>query len=126
MTNKPRQRFTLSKAKILRSRQVIQEIFAAGTFINGRWFDVVYLHHIEPGGQIAFAASRRARNAVERNRIKRKLREVFRLEQMTLPETCCAIVIGNPKICKAEITAVRIEIRRVFLAAGLLAAPVGS
>jgi ribonuclease P protein component len=119
VTNKTRQRFTLPKHKILRRNKAIQQVFEAGTFIKGKWFDAVYLRGAEPAGQIAFAASGRARNAVERNRIKRKLREAFRLEQITLPETCRAILIGNPKIIQAEAQAVRVEMKRVFHAAGL-------
>ncbi len=89
--------------------------------MKGKWFDVVYLCNAEQEGQIAFAASRRARNAVERNRIKRRLREAFRLEQITLCSTCSAIVIGNPKIFQTKIPDVRAEMKRVFQAAGLLA-----
>ncbi len=121
MTNKNRQRFFLSKNKILRGERTIKRVFDEGTFVKGRWFDVVYLCRTEfDEFKIAFAAARRARNAVERNCIKRKLREAFRLEQMALQPQCYAVVIGNTKIIKADLAAVRVEMKRVFGATGLM------
>jgi len=124
VTNKNRHCFTLPKHKILRGERAIKRLFESGTFSKGKWFDVVYLYHAGFNeGKSAFAASRRARNAVERNRIKRKLREAFRLEQIILPASCCVIVIGNTKILKVEAGAVRVEMNRVFNLAGLMILP---
>ena len=121
MTNNPQPRCFLPKKKILRGARTIKKIFETGTFVKGKWFDVVYLCGAEVDGfKIAFAASRRAQNAVERNRIKRKLREAFRLERFVLRADCRAIAIGTTKILKAEVRAVRVEMHRVFSAAGLM------
>jgi len=123
VTRSKQQRCFLPKHKILRGERTIERVFREGTFVRGKWFDVVYLCHEDLGEfTLAFAATRRARHAVERNRIKRRLREAFRLEQIALRPHCCALAIGNTKILRAGFPEVRAEMKRVFAQAGLLEA----
>lgn len=129
VTNKPRLR--LPKRRILRGKLAIAKVFQDGTFIKGRFIDLVYLcegAHASANNEfkIAFAASRRVRTAVERNRIKRRLREAFRVERLGALASGHAILIGHMKTVRADFSAVRAELQRVFTRAGLTVASAGA
>ena len=50
--------------------------------------------------RIGFSVSRRVGNAVLRNRVRRRLREFFRLNRSELPEGCDTVVIAKPGAAK--------------------------
>jgi ribonuclease P protein component len=112
-TNEKRQRFGLSKTKILRGSKLFREVFQKGNYVRGRWFDTVSLVATNGNGKVAFATTRRLRRAVDRNLIKRRLREAFRLEQIELAHFI--ILVGNEKTLKVELDALRQEMRRALL-----------
>jgi ribonuclease P protein component len=112
-TNEKRRRVGLGKAKILRGRKLFREVFQNGNYSHGRWFDTVSLTIANGDGKAAFTTVRRVRRAVDRNRIKRRLREAYRLEQ---PERLPRLVvfIGNVGILTLEFAALRQEMRRTL------------
>ena len=115
VTNEKRQDYSLPREKILRRRKLIQDVFQKGTFKRGRWFDAVSLAvaQQEQGG-VAFTTTRRVHRAVDRNLIKRRLREAYRLEQPA--KLAHAIVfIGSEKILTIEVEALRRDMRRALL-----------
>jgi ribonuclease P protein component len=67
-----------------------------------------YVHLLDKGGtrpalrRLGVIASRRIGNAVERNRAKRLLREVFRNNQSMLPENCDLLLVARPSIKRAD------------------------
>jgi ribonuclease P protein component len=74
------------------------------------------------GLRVGFTVGRALGGAVQRNRIKRRLREAVRL---TLPETAPAMdVVINPKktLLTADFTAVQNEVKRAFVVIGQKAA----
>jgi ribonuclease P protein component len=83
-------RFGLNKGEKLKSRKQIEDLFA-----NGKSFAVFPIRvtyqflpaEPEPGLQIGVTASKRHyKKAVDRNRIKRLLREAYRLQKNELKE----------------------------------------
>lgn len=54
-----------------------------------------------PLRRLGVVASRRVGNAVARNRAKRRLRELFRLEQDNLPASCDLLLIARKRIALA-------------------------
>jgi len=60
-----------------------------------------FAFHLAPGKpglrRAGFIASKRVGNAVARNRAKRRLREIFRLHQMCLPESCDLILVARKR-----------------------------
>jgi ribonuclease P protein component len=56
----------------------------------------------KPLRRVGVIASRRIGNAVARNRAKRLLREVFRLNQEILPESCDLVLVARPNILTAQ------------------------
>lgn len=82
--------FGLGKREKLKSRKGIEELFASGKSLNVFPVRVSYkffpiLNEEEPGVQIGVTASRRNfKRAVDRNRIKRLIREAYRLQKAEL------------------------------------------
>lgn len=82
-------RFTLGKDQRLKSRKLIERVFREGKSINVFPFKVYFLIQPLAEGrqplQAGMGASRRNfKKAVDRNRIKRLIREVYRLKKETL------------------------------------------
>ena len=69
----------------------------------------------KPGLRVGFTVGRALGGAVERNRIKRRLREAVRLSAP--PEALCADVVINPKksLLKQDFEALLNEVRRAFV-----------
>ena len=80
--------FTLNAAERLKSRKLMERVFKSGKRWNKYPFRVSYLFDDQPmEGNIKFGCSAPIRNfkkAVDRNRVKRLLKEAFRLEKHLL------------------------------------------
>ena len=76
-----------SKREKLKSKKLIAQLFERGKSVSDFPLFLVYLEtHFEDGSKIKAGVSvskKKFRNAVDRNRIKRLLREVYRLEKHT-------------------------------------------
>ena len=83
-------RFTLSKNDRLKSRKLIEELFAKGKSVNAFPLQMKYLateFELDTKVQVAFSVPKRNfKNAVDRNRIKRQLRECCRLRNPAFVE----------------------------------------
>lgn len=80
-------KLTLGKEKKLKSRKAIEKIFAEGKSFHKFPVRVVYFHEpgIEPVFKIGVSVpKKRFKRAVDRNLLKRRLREAFRKNQLNL------------------------------------------
>lgn len=64
--------------------------------------------------RVGVIASRRIGNAVARNRAKRLLREVFRLNQHLLPASCDLVLVARPAIGRAPYGELEQKFRKVI------------
>jgi len=83
---------TLKKTERLKSRKLIESLFADGTAISHFPFKLIYktgeLNDSETNSKIAVSVSKRNfKRAVDRNYIKRKLKESFRKNKFSLYES---------------------------------------
>jgi len=103
-------RFTFKKDERLSSRKIISKLFEEGKSFTISPFRMLWLETTlssSSPAQIAFAVpAKKIRLAVDRNRIKRQMREVYRKNKSSLcallksQEKQCAMMIvftGNPK-----------------------------
>lgn len=104
-------KYGLAKSEIIRRSEDLSAIFQNGRFFRGRWFDVACLNGATR--QVAFAATKRIRTAVKRNRIKRRLREAFRLEKENFQAPAQLVLIGHENILQAPLIDLRDEMRHV-------------
>ena len=85
----PLQRYKLPRKNILRSQKTITGLFQPGFFVSSYPLRVNYLIQPKsadmPTVQVMFSVSKkRFKKATDRNRVKRLLREVYRLNQQEL------------------------------------------
>ena len=83
----PKQRYTFKKAEKLKSRKTIEQLFAAGKSFSNFPFRILwqFAESSQPALQTGFAvSSKHFKKAVDRNRIKRLMREAYRLQKNKL------------------------------------------
>lgn len=85
----PKQRYTFKKNEKLKSRKAIEQLFDQGKSFSSFPFRVLWKFDETgaPGLQVGFTvSSKHFKNAVDRNRVKRLMREAYRLQKNKLKE----------------------------------------
>lgn len=76
--------FTLGKNQKLKSRKAISQLFSEGSAVKSYPIKMIYLPIQQVGSKVSFSVPKRNfKLAVDRNRIKRLMRESYRLNQHT-------------------------------------------
>lgn len=109
-------RFTLGHH--LRLNKEFQSVKVNGTkrvspFFIIQMLDTTNEFAQEPIRRLGVIASRRVGNAVQRNRAKRLLREIYRLNSDVLPQSCDIVLIARNTIVKSTFDTLQKEYRRL-------------
>ncbi len=96
----------LEPCERIRRKKDFLALYKEGSRFRGRYFNLVYLPSSAGFSRVAVVASKKVGGAVERNRIKRWLREAFRMNKRLIADPTDLIVIARPEIRGAERTAV--------------------
>ena len=109
--------YTLPRRRMLKKSSSFQRVYRAGKSYANRYL-VLYVFHVREGdpkrprGEVGFAAGKKLGCAVIRSRVKRLLRESYRLTRPELKENVALILVGRRQTVRAK----RQEVERAFRA----------
>jgi ribonuclease P protein component len=87
----------LTPLERIRRKSDFASLYRDGGRIRGRYFHLVFRRNELGHSRLGVVASRKVGSAVVRNRVKRRLRELFRRHKELLREPIDLIVIARPE-----------------------------
>ncbi|MEW6332891.1 MAG: ribonuclease P protein component [Thermodesulfobacteriota bacterium] len=113
--NPKRRSRTFGKEERVRKRQDYLRIYEQGTRYHSRRFTVITCRNPAGVRRLGMTVTKKAGSAVQRNRIKRLLREYFRLNKFRLPAEQDIVVIAKKGILPLTYNEVRLELDRCLI-----------
>ena len=89
-------RFALPKSSLLRKSAEFNQVYRHGNRLRGNGFAFIYLSGDQADSRLGVSVSRKVGNAVRRNRIKRIMRETFRLHREIFPRSSDIVIAVRP------------------------------
>ena len=91
--------FRLSKSEIYRGKHDFNAVHSRGKSFANHALVLLVVNDERYNGKVGFAAGKKLGGAVVRNRVKRLMREAYRLNKNSLRRDCGMILVGLD-ICK--------------------------
>ncbi len=113
-TPPPRSSFRLPRAARLRTAREFRRVYGRGVRAHGKAIVVVAFERRAPGHRLGVSVSKEHGRAVRRNKLKRILREAFRLERPELPGRYDVILIPRKSDDHLQLETVRNELRQLL------------
>lgn len=103
--------FQLPKSTIIKNKYIIQKIYRQGKSYTS-YYLVLYVFkvHREEERKVAFTAGKKLGKAVVRNRLKRILRESYRLEKEHIAKKCRLFLVARKPMLKAKTALIQKEL----------------
>jgi ribonuclease P protein component len=92
-----------------------QALFQRGRRIDRPALIVLWRETAEPT-RAGFAVSRQIKNAVQRNRARRRLREAYRLAREAAPARAALVIVGRPAALSEPFVALTAQLRGALAA----------
>jgi len=113
---------TFPRSVRVRSRADYLKVQRSGRKVGGRYLIILSMDNNLPASRFGITVSRKTGNAVNRNRIKRRIRELQRLNRSSIVPGKDIVVIATPKASGAHFEDMKTEyedlIRRANLTGG--------
>jgi ribonuclease P protein component len=107
-------RLTLPKNHLLRTTGDFQRVYQTGRRFRGDGFAVIFLPNSLEYSRLGISVQKKAGNAVRRNRIKRLIREVFRLHRDLFPPVTDVVIAVRPGFAINSLLDMQINVARVI------------
>jgi ribonuclease P protein component len=108
----PAARETFSRGDRLRKRREFEECYASGVRVSGRYLQI-FLRPAPDPPRLGISVPRRVGNAATRNRVRRRLREIFRRNRcLFASRPACLVVHARPAAAAAAFEDLAEEYRR--------------
>ena len=95
--------FELNKSEILRNKRDFNAVYSNGRSYVNKNLVIYVLNDENYNGKVGFAAGKKLGGAVVRNRVKRLLREAYRLNKKNLRSDCAIILMGRKNLVDAKV-----------------------
>lgn len=105
-------KLSLNKNKRIKRSKNFNKIFAQGTKINSAHFSLIYLHGDDK--KFGFAVSQKLKGAVNRNKARRRLKELVRINQHKIPDNLNIIFIAKPGTERVKFDILMNELHQVL------------
>ena len=109
------------KAKRLLKRTDFERVRREGSFVRGNLLSLGCLEVDRDEVRAGFVTSRRIGNAVTRNRVRRRMRDIFRRHQEEIRKPCDLVTVANPAGARATFAELEHEWLRLAKRASILA-----
>jgi ribonuclease P protein component len=107
-------RYTLPKNHLLRTTGEFQRVYRSGLRLYGKGFALIFLANALEYNRLGISVHRKAGNAVRRNRIKRLVREVFRLYRDLFPAATDIVLTVRPGFAINSLFDMQTSVARVI------------
>lgn len=97
----------MPKKIVVKQNSDFQKIYRNGRSLANRNLVIYFCKAFHPSYRVAFAAGKKLGNAVTRNRVKRLLREVYRLHRHEIDDNYCLLLVG--RVAAVEATSAEME-----------------
>lgn len=96
----------------IRRRSEFQQVYDRGAKVHGRYCTLFLLPGAGPVGRLGIAATKKLGGAVQRNRAKRLIREVFRLNKIAPGYD--VVVVPKRELLDASLIVLEAEYRKLL------------
>lgn len=100
-------KYSLEKKFIVKENSDFQKIYRYGRSLANKNMVIYYCKAFHPYHKVAFAAGKKLGNAVIRNRVKRLLREVYRLHRHEIKRGLLFITCRQSGSCRFKVYSLR-------------------
>ena len=112
--------YELNKSEILRDKREFHYVYTNGRSFANKNLVVHVLSDERYNGKVGFAAGKKLGGAVVRNRVKRLLREAYRLCKENLRKDVAFILMGRKNLVDAKVDVAVKALRDICKKAGLV------